>query len=193
MVSSVRRRVVRDRYNRRCRSGDPEYGIKRLLLRNLEDLSLEQFQKLLDVLTGDPAVDELATAWIAKELLRKILGLRITRSHVGPTSGQFSQRWYKLMSWCADNDQIPELTSFAKTLDAWRQQIANAVLLGVSNAGSEAVNRIQKLDMRVAFGYRNPENQRRRALIASRRCALRSSGARYRQRLWMNGPVSDPG
>ena len=38
-VGDVRRRVVRARYGRRGRSGDPEYGIKGLLVRNLEHLS----------------------------------------------------------------------------------------------------------------------------------------------------------
>jgi hypothetical protein len=37
-VGDVRRRVVRARYGRRGRSGDPEYGIKGLLVRNLEHL-----------------------------------------------------------------------------------------------------------------------------------------------------------
>ena len=38
-VGDVRRRVVRARYGRRGRSGDPEYGIKGLLVRNLEHLT----------------------------------------------------------------------------------------------------------------------------------------------------------
>ena len=39
MTGDVRRRVVRGKYGRRGRSGDPEYGIKNLLVRNLEHLS----------------------------------------------------------------------------------------------------------------------------------------------------------
>jgi transposase len=44
-TGDVRRRVVRARYGRRGRSGDPEYGIKSLLVRNLEHLSPGQFAK----------------------------------------------------------------------------------------------------------------------------------------------------
>jgi len=44
-VGDVRRRVVRARYGRRGRSGDPEYGVKGLLVRNLEHLSPAQFAK----------------------------------------------------------------------------------------------------------------------------------------------------
>jgi transposase len=52
-VGDVRRRVVRARYGRRGRSGGPEYGIKGLLVRNLERLSAAQFGKILDALTSD--------------------------------------------------------------------------------------------------------------------------------------------
>ena len=46
MTGDVRRRVVRGKYGRRGRSGDPEYGIKNLLVRNLEHLSPAQFAKI---------------------------------------------------------------------------------------------------------------------------------------------------
>ena len=43
---SVHRSSDFDNYGRRVRKTDPEYGIKRLLLRNIEDLTDEQFDKL---------------------------------------------------------------------------------------------------------------------------------------------------
>jgi transposase len=46
----VRRRAIRDRYGRRGRAGDPEYGIKHLLERNLENLSPDNFAKIIDTL-----------------------------------------------------------------------------------------------------------------------------------------------
>ena len=48
MTGDVRRRVVRGKYGRRGRSGDPEYGIKNLLVRNLEHLSGVQFAKIVN-------------------------------------------------------------------------------------------------------------------------------------------------
>src|SRR6266536_3136712 len=69
----------------------------------------------------------------------------------------------------------------------------DAVRTGASNAGSEGVNRIQKLDARAAFGYRNPENQRRRARTATHRSAQRSHTVTHRQRLWVTGPHHKPG
>ena len=82
MTGDVRRRVVRGKYGRRGRSGDPEYGIKNLLVRNLEHLSPAQFAKVTGILGSDPAGQEIAAAWIAKEKLRHALNLcaRITGS-----------------------------------------------------------------------------------------------------------------
>jgi transposase len=193
MVTSVRWRLVRDKYGRRGRKGDPEYGIKRLLTRNLEDLTPAELTKLWDTLVDDPALTDLHVAWIAKEQLRDLLALRVTRSHTTPAPSVVRDRWTSLLMWCADHSDIPEVASFAKTLDSWRQEVVNAVLLGASNAGSEGVNRVQKLDFRAAFGYRNPANQRRRARVAALRSARRSHAGPHRQRLWVTGPQHAPG
>ena len=64
-VGDVRRRVVRARYGRRGRSGDPEYGIKGLLVRNLEHLPAAQFAKIIDTLDENRYGQEIAAAWIA--------------------------------------------------------------------------------------------------------------------------------
>jgi hypothetical protein len=72
----VRRRVVRARYGRPGRSGDPEYGIKGLLVRNLEHLSAAQFAKIIDTLDENRYGQEIAAAWIAKQKLRDVLNLR---------------------------------------------------------------------------------------------------------------------
>jgi transposase len=191
MVNTVRRRIVRAKYGRRGRKDDPEYGIKRLLLRNLEDLRDEQVAKLWHTMADDPALTDLHLVWIAKENLRDLLALRITRAHTTPAPSVVRDRWTTLLSWCADHDHIPELASFARTLDAWRQEIINSVLTGACNAGSEGVNRVQKLDLRAAFGYRNPDNQRRRARVATLRSARRGHHTgTHRHRLWTTGPTT---
>jgi hypothetical protein len=76
MTGDVRRRVVRGKYGRRGRSGDPEYGIKNLLVRNLEHLSPAQFVKVTGTLDADAGGQEIAAAWIGKEKLRHALNLR---------------------------------------------------------------------------------------------------------------------
>jgi len=66
-TGDVRRRAIRDRYGRRGKSGDPEYGIKHLLERNLENLSPDQFAKIIETLDASPEGQQIGIAWIAKE------------------------------------------------------------------------------------------------------------------------------
>ena len=60
--------VARARYGRRGRSGEPEYGIKGLLARNLEHPSAAQLAKIIDTLDRDRYGQEIAAAWIAKRM-----------------------------------------------------------------------------------------------------------------------------
>ena len=48
------------KYGRRGRSGDPEYGIKNLLVRNLEHLTPAQFAKIIETLDADEAGQQIA-------------------------------------------------------------------------------------------------------------------------------------
>ena len=62
----VRRRAIRELYGRRGKAGDLEYGIKSLLNRNLENLSPEQFEKVIEAPDATAPGQQLAIAWIAK-------------------------------------------------------------------------------------------------------------------------------
>jgi hypothetical protein len=68
--------------------------------------------------------------------------------------------------WCAQNDDIAELLTLARTISKWEDEIVAAVLTRVTNARSEALNRLAKLEVRMAYSFRNPANQRRRVRIA---------------------------
>ena len=74
-----------------------------------------------------------------------------------------------IYDWCAQNDDIPELVTLARTISRWEDQIVAAVLTAVSNARSEALNRIAKLEARQAYSFRNPASQRRRVRTACTR------------------------
>ena len=76
---------------------------------------------------------------------------------------------FAFYDWCAQNDDIPELLSLARTVSRWEDEIICAVLTGVTNAASESLNRLAKLEARLAYGFRNPANQRRRVRIACTR------------------------
>jgi transposase len=181
-VGDVRRRVVRARYGRRGRSSDPEYGIKGLLVRNLEHLSPAQFAKVIDTLSRDRYGQEIAAAWIAKEKLRDALNLRARVTGSTPCERQVRDRLFAFYDWGADDD-IPELISLAKTISRWQDEITAAVITGITNAASESLNRLAKLEARLAYGFRNPLNQQRRVHIActrGRRLQARTREARNR-------------
>ena len=181
-VGDVRRRAVRGKYGRRGRSGDPEYGIKNLLVRNLEHLTPAQFAKIIETLDADAAGQEIAIAWIAKEKLRDVLNLRARVTRTTPCERQVRDRLFAFYDWCAQNDAIPGLPTLARTVSRWEDEIVAAILTGVSNATSESLNRLAKLEARMAYGFRNPANQRRRVRIACTRGTRRRSRTATRRR-----------
>jgi transposase len=105
-------------------------------------------------------------AWIAKDLLRRVLALAGT----GANRSVISQRLYKFYTWCADA-QIPELERLATTITTWWTYIEAFIRTKLTNAASEGSNRVVKLDARNAYGYRNPANQRLRTRCATTRRA----------------------
>jgi transposase len=167
MVSAVRRRVTAALRGRRVRKGDPEYGLRRRLLRNREDLPVEKFTDMWNRLVDlGAAGEQVLAAWIAKEELRALLALART----GASRHRISQRLWVFYRWCADID-IPELRRLGGTIEVWWPQIEAFIRTGVTNAASEGVNRLIKLEARNAFGFRNPVNQRLRSRCASIRAA----------------------
>jgi transposase len=99
-----------------------------------------------------------------------------------PCERQVRDRLFTFYDWCAQHDAIPELLTLANTVSRWEDQIVTAVLTGVTNARSESLNRIAKLEARLAYGFRNPANQRRRVRIACTRGTRRRSPDHTRKR-----------
>jgi hypothetical protein len=173
-LAELRRRLTRRMRGRRGRKGDPEWKVRGLLRRNKEDLTPEQLDRLRTELEGTGTYGKQSyQAWQAKELLRDLLRLTFKHSHVSPDRAAVSQARYTFQAFCADRPYLPELTSLAQAVDDWWDGVEAYVITGVTNAGSEGVNRLIKLDARNAFGYRNPENQRIRARAATTRKARR--------------------
>ncbi|MGH3393295.1 MAG: ISL3 family transposase [Streptosporangiaceae bacterium] len=194
MTGDVRRRVVRARYGRRGRSGDPEYGVKGLLVRNLEHLSPAQFGKVMDTLGADRHGQEILAAWVAREKLRDVLRLRARVTGSVPCERAVRGRLASFYDWCAHNDDIPELLTLARTISRWEDEIVAAILTGVTNARSESLNRLAKLEARMAYSFRNPVNQRRRVRMACTRGQRRQSrDATTRRTRSVTGRQPDPG
>jgi transposase len=192
-TGDVRRRVVRAKYGRRGRCGDAEYRTKGLLVRNLEHLSPSQFAKIMDTLGADRHGQEILAAWIAKEKLRDVLNLRARVTSSTPCERDVRGRLASFYDWCAQHDDIPELVTLAKTISRWEDEIICAVLTGVTNARSESLNRIAKLEARMAYSFRNPANQRRRVRTACTRGTRRPQNMTARRPRLVTGREPDPG
>jgi hypothetical protein len=150
--------------------GRPRVRAEGLLSRNLESLSPEKFSKVIETLDADGHGQQVLLAWIAKEKLRDALNLRARITGSQPCERQVRDRLFAFYDWCAQNEKtVPELVTLAGTVSRWEDEIVTAVLTGVTNATSESLNRIAKLEARMACGFRNPENQRRRVRIACTR------------------------
>jgi len=156
-IDDIRRRVQQDTLGHRGRSGDPLYGIRRVLLRGAERLSTRAWDRLLAGLdAGDPH-GELGAAWIAKEDLRRV--------YAAPDQTQAQRRLTDLHSRCARSD-VPELRRLARTIGRWQTEIlAYFDTRHASNGPTEAVNLLMKQVKRVGFGFRSFTNYRLRLLL----------------------------
>jgi transposase len=165
-VTRVRQRVTRQVLGRRGTTRDPAWANRRRLLRARERLSGEQFTRMWDEILTQEATGELA-AWIAKEELRYLLALARTR----PPRSEISSRLFAFYDWCARAD-VPEVTTLARTIEAWWPQILAFIDTGITNARTEATNRMVKDAARIAFGFRNLQNQRRRVRLHCKRTTI---------------------
>jgi transposase len=166
-VTKVRQRVTRQVLGRRGTSRDPAWANRRRLLRARERLTPEQFTRMWDEIQAQEATGELLAAWIAKEELRYLLSLA---RHYAPRS-EISSRLFAFYDWCARAD-VPEVTRLARTIEAWWPQVLAFIDTGITNARTEATNRMIKDAARIAFGFRNLHNQRRRVRLHCKKTIL---------------------
>ena len=155
-----------------------------MLRHNIESLDPGHLDTIISVLDGDGDGQQIAAVWIAKEQLRALLALRITKTHVSPAPSQVRDKLAAFYSWCADHQHIPEMKTLANTIGKWQQPVIDAVLTGYSNAKAEAHNRTAKMVARTARGFASPRNQARRVRMTTTRAArqARRHAARRRPR-----------
>jgi len=169
-IDKVRQRVSVQQHGRRGRKTDPEWVNRRRATRGSERLTDPQRDALIATLdAADPAGDLLA-AWIAKELLRGVLACTESGGH----RHDISAALYRFYDFCAAT-AVPEIHTLAHTVETWQEPIIAAITTGLSNARSEGYNRIVKHVGRIAFGFRNPDNQRRRVRWACTRRKRRNA------------------
>ncbi|HEV8560637.1 MAG TPA: ISL3 family transposase [Actinophytocola sp.] len=167
VIDEVRCRRTAQVRGRRGRSGDREWDLRNKLTANVENRDRDKTRAMVAELAdlGEIGPPILA-AWLAKEELRHLLAL--ARTH--PDRHQISQRLFRFYSICADGG-VPEVQRLATTVQTWWPQIEAFLHTGITNATSEGINRIVKLEARTAYGFRNPTNQRLRTRCATTRRA----------------------
>jgi hypothetical protein len=89
-------------------------------VRNLDHLRPEQFTKVMDTLSADRHGQEIAAAWIGKEKLRDALNLRARIPGSAPCERDVRGRLAPFYDWCAQNDDVSELLTLARTISKWQ-------------------------------------------------------------------------
>jgi transposase len=165
-VTDVRRRVTMQVRGRRGRKRDREWELRNRLTRSAARMSGDLVAELEGELKGLPPRIGLPilAAWNAKEDLLDLLAT--ARTH--PDREDVCDLLYRFYRRCADAG-LPELERLATTVQTWWPQILAFLQTGITNAGSEATNRVTKTLARAAYGFRNPVNQRLRTRCATTR------------------------
>jgi transposase len=118
-------------------------------------LSRRQLDRLTRVLDTDDPTGEISAAWACKELLRQLL-----TQHEPAQIRAALWRFYDARAQA----NMPETTRLAFTIETWWPAIHTALTERVTNARTEGFNRIIKQVKRVACGFRNMDNYRRRIM-----------------------------
>ena len=175
-AGDVRRRATREKYGRRGKEGDPEYGLKGLLNRNLESLSAAQFaQGHRDPGRRRARPGDRDRLDREGETPRRPEPPRAHPQVTARASGRSGTGSSPSTTGAPRTRPSPSSVTLAATISRWEEQIVTAVLTGVTNATSESLNRLAKLEARLAYGFRNPASQRRRVRTACTRGTRRRS------------------
>lgn len=130
-------------------------GGRWLLVKNAEDLTEDERQRLVAMLAASP---ELKQCYDLKEDLRHWFNQALDR----PTAD------HQLTDWLArvEASGLKALQAFTRTIRHWRERILNYFDGRHSNGFAEGINLKIKLLNRQAFGYRNFDNFRLHLLMA---------------------------
>ncbi|MGW3635127.1 ISL3 family transposase [Streptomyces sp. NPDC005122] len=111
-LADLRRRLTWKQHDRRARKGDSIYTVRKLLRRNKEDLTEDQHILLKEELEHMGTYGrQVYAAWQAKELLRDLLGLAVSRTHVTPDRSVISAARHRFAAHVADQAHLPELVT----------------------------------------------------------------------------------
>jgi transposase len=156
-LDQIRRRVQTETTGHRGRRDDPLYRSRRLLLLGEEKLDADRAERLASLLAlGDPG-GEVAIAYRVKERLRDFYRTE--------DPGEARRLLEELQGHCLKKAMPPEIQKLGRTIRSWFDKLCNWHLARHSNGPTEALNNLIKRIKRIAFGFRNFENYRIRALL----------------------------
>ncbi len=139
-VDQVRRREHKELKER---TFNPLTGTRYLWLKNPDSMEIERLEQLDALMTS---CRKTARAWAIKELARSLWHYRTRR--------WARQAWLRWYSW-AIRSQLGPVRRVARMVKTHLEGIVNAVILGVTNARSEAVNAKIQWIKYTARGFRN--------------------------------------
>jgi hypothetical protein len=156
-LDDVRCRVQHDTTGHRGRTGDPLFGIRRVLRRRRDRLSVKARGRLdTGLIAGDPT-GETTLAWTVTQDLMALYQLS--------DPDQVRTRASELITTLRQCP-IPEIAKLGRTLHAWRTDLlAHFDHPDVSNGPTENLNLKIKNTKRIARGYRNFTHYRLRLLL----------------------------
>ena len=163
-VTDYRRELAWALRGRRGRKSDPEWAQRNRLPRAAESLTDDELAKVREAMRRADPSGGLEKCWQGKELLRKLLKLAGTN----PDRGRIFNALTAFYLHCADSG-VAQLRRLAWTVHAWQNSIIAGLHTGISNGRTEGYNRIVKHIGRIAFGFRNQDNQKRRVRYACTR------------------------
>ncbi|SNT22897.1 Transposase [Anaerovirgula multivorans] len=122
------------------------FKIRWAILKNVDDVSSDEYTNLLNAFAKYPKLEELH---YLKEEFRTFFTL---------TSKEGAASFLVYYKYLVDEYDIPELEKFVKTLDNWMEYILNYYNYPISNGTTEGNNHKVKNIKRRAYGYRNHNN-----------------------------------
>lgn len=157
-VDECRRRVQQQTTGHRGRTGDPLYGIQKLLRAGAEKLTDKQWARLEKAIAARP--EEHLQVWIAWSCAQQ---LRSAYRHRDPVEGRkIALKVLAAFPTCP----VPEIARLGRTLKRWKEAfLAYFDTNRSNNGGTEAINGLIELHRRVARGFRNRDNYRLRMLL----------------------------
>jgi transposase len=152
---------LRTAYQRQC---EPEIrkilkGSRWIIVRNRCELSKKQAEQLDQILEVCP---KIRTLYLLKEEFRTIFEKIKCRKR----AARFLDTW-ALKAECTGDKFIAK---FCKTLKNWRDEILNYFIERITNGFVEGINNALRATIRMAYGYRNFDNFKLRALAEFGAC-----------------------